>query len=100
MVYNTGVTIYDNIISVDVYNNPVVPANFESEVIKDGIIYTSTTININLIDSDNGIYGYNFIPSEFGNYQVYIKNLDANIIYVSDVFNVKIEDQSAVYVGL
>jgi hypothetical protein len=100
MVYNTGVTIYDNFISVDVYNNPVVPANFENEIIKDGILYNATTININLIDSDNGIYNYNFTPNEFGSYQVYIKNLDANLIYVSDIFNVKIEDQTAVYVGL
>ena len=100
MVYNTGVTIYDNFISVDVYNNPVVPANFENEIIKDGILYTATTININLIDSNKGIYNYNFAPNEFGNYQVYIKNLNANLIYISEIFNVKTEEQTTFYIGL
>jgi|LakMenEpi03Aug12_release.lakeMendotaPanAssembly.Ray.scaffolds.fasta_scaffold1728521_1 hypothetical protein len=100
MSYATGQTINEVFLSVDAYNNPVVPATFTSYLLKDGGIYTGVTLNFNLIDSNSGLYEYNFIPMEYGDYQVYISNNEVSLLYISNVFKVEPTPGSTVYVGL
>lgn len=100
MIYNVGQTINEVFLSVDAYNNPVVPATFNSYLLKDGVIYTGTTLNFNLVDSDAGLYQYDFTPPEYGDYQAYVSNNNVNLIYISNVFKVQPTEGTTIYVGL
>jgi hypothetical protein len=100
MSYATGQTINEVFLSVDAYNNPVVPATFTSYLLKDGGIYNGATLNFNLIDANAGLYEYDFTPTENGDYQVYISNNDVSLIYISNIFKVEDLAASTVYVGL
>jgi hypothetical protein len=100
MIYTTGQTINEVFLSVDFYNNPVVPATFDSYLLKDSGIYTGVTLNFSLVDALAGLYQYDFVPTEFGNYQVYISNNEVSLLYVSSIFKVQENQNSTVYVGL
>ncbi len=100
MIYTTGQTINEVFLSVDFYNNPVVPATFDSYLLKDSVIYTGVTLNFSLVDSASGLYQYDFVPIEYGNYQVYISNNEVSLLYVSNVFKVEPTLGSTIYVGL
>lgn len=100
MSYITGQTINEVFLSVDVYNNPVVPATFNSYLLRNGVVYNGIVLNFNLVDSLSGLYQYDFTPIENGNYQVYIKNNNVELLYVSSVFKVEQVSTATVYVGL
>ena len=102
MNYQTGQTINDIFVSTDVYNNPVYPANFTVEMFQNGNVISTAPENfsIQIADMFKGIYSYSFIPTQTGNYQVYINNLNTNIIYVSDIFIVSNSSSDIIYVGL
>lgn len=100
MIYTTGQTINEVFLSVDAYNNPVVPATFNSYLLKDGVIYTGTNLNFSLVNYDTGLYQYDFTPTEYGDYQVYIRNNNVNLLYISNVFKVQIVEGTTIYVGL
>lgn len=100
MIYNTGQTINEVFLSVDVYNNPVVPASFTSYLLKDGVVYIGVPLNFGLVDSGAGLYQYDFIPLEYGDYQVYVSNNNVSLLYVSNIFKVQPDPVTTVYVGL
>jgi hypothetical protein len=100
MSYATGQTINEVFLSVDAYNNPVVPSTFDSYLLKDGVVYVDVSLNFNLVDANSGLYQYDFTPVQNGNYQVYISNNNVNLVYISNVFKVEDIDGSTIYVGL
>jgi hypothetical protein len=100
MSYITGETIDDIFVSVDINNNPIVPANFQSLLIKNGIVYTAITISPQISYSAQGIYSYSFSADTVGNYQVFIKNITTNVIYTSDVFKITDGGENITYIGL
>jgi len=100
MPISPGQLITEAFLSVDAYNNPVVPATFTSYLLKDGEIYSGVTLNFNLIDANSGLYEYDFVPVQYGDYQVYISNNEVSLLYISNVFKVEPIPDSTVYVGL
>jgi tellurite resistance protein TehA-like permease len=105
MLIKTGETVYEAIRSWEVStNNPVFPATFNPTMYKDGNIYSAITIDISVIDSSNGMYNISWSASTFGTYQLHIENETTNVIYVSEIYNVKpdseVNPSPTIYVGL
>ena len=102
MTIITGETVYEQILSLNPDNNPVIGATFDTAIYKDGIIDTGITVSIGLTDFSRGVFTAEWSASTSGDYQLYAKNNSTNVIFVSDTVDVRnIEPGSAtVYVGL
>jgi len=102
MRYYTGDTIHINFVSVSGLTNSPVTASttFNDILIKDGEVYDGVSATISLIDSPSGVYLASFIPIEFGNYQLYIKNDFTDVIFVTEILRVIPNDQTTIYVGI
>ena len=98
----TGNTVYENVLSFDEYNNPVTGVSFDSQIFKDGILYTGITVSKTLSNSDRALYTFSWSASTFGEYQLYVKNNNTTVLFMSDVFSVVSDDEAnlTVYVGL
>ena len=102
MKIKTGQTIYESIISVDTNNYPVSAATMTTDLYRNGILYTETTVNIGLTDGKNAIFTASWSAASYGHYQLYAKNETTNLIYMSDVYLAVPDDEAGmnVYVGL
>ena len=102
MKFSTGQTIYDSIISVDVYNNPISSATFSISVFKNAATYTAVTVNMTLIDASNGIFSSSWSADTIGDYQILYKNNNTNVLYISNPSYIRSDDEIStnVYVGL
>jgi tellurite resistance protein TehA-like permease len=105
MIIKTGQTVYELIRSFNPNtNNPIVPTTFTNKMYINGIINTGITISVNLSDTDNGLYNVSWSASTFGTHQLYVENNSNNVVYVSEIYNVKpdneVDNITQVYVGL
>ena len=102
MKAKTGQTITEAILSLDVDNNPVTATTFNSIAIQDGMEYSGITININLIDSNAGLFSVTWSADTTGDVQIYIKNNITNVIFVSDIVNILPDSafEQNIYIGL
>jgi hypothetical protein len=102
MEARTGQTITENFMSLDADNNPVPGATFDIASIKDGLIFTGLTVTTTLSDASRGLFYASWSADTIGNYQLYIKNNDTNVIFITDVVNILPDssfDQN-IYIGL
>lgn len=101
MCYTTGSTIYQQVISVDENNVAVSGATFDTVLFQDGVESLLTT-NVIEVDPVRGIFMTSFTPTQYGSYQLYMKNEITTTIFVSEVYNVAASGSSAtdIYVGL
>jgi len=102
MNYRTGQTIYEQILSLNADNQPVSSATFSYTLFNSGNTYTATTVDISLSDASTGIFTANWTFSEVGVYQLYVRNLSTNVVFVSDLYNVRPDNefQQNIYIGL
>jgi len=102
MNYRTGQTIYEQILSVNADNQPVSGATFTSSLYKNGVAYTATTITTSLSDASAGLFTASWTFDATGMYQLYINNLSTNVVFVSDIYNVRpdSEFEQNIYIGL
>jgi tellurite resistance protein TehA-like permease len=105
MIIKTGQTVYELIRSFNPNtNSPIVPTTFTTKMYINGIVNTATTININLSDENQGLYNISWSAHTFGTHQLYAENNNVNVVYVSEIYNVKpdneIDNITQVYVGL
>lgn len=102
MSIRTGQTVYENILSLDMDNNPVSAATFTSTMTKDGIIDSATTISISLVDGNTGVFSASWSAATIGEYQMYVKNDVTNVIFVADTVSVRpdSEFEQNIYIGL
>jgi hypothetical protein len=102
MNYRTGQTIYEQILSLNADNVPVSSATFSYVLYKSGSTYTATTVNIALSDAYTGMFTASWNFDSTGIYQLYVKNLSTNVVFVSDVYNVRpdSEFEQNIYIGL
>jgi len=98
----TGITVYENFVSVDTDNNPVVPATFDVAMYLDGDLYTGITITTSLEDASRGIYSAVWSADTYGTYQFRIKNNNTRVIYMSDIYKAISDEQASnvIYIGL
>ena len=102
MVIGTGITVYEQILSVDADNNPVTGATFDVAMYRDGDLYTGVTISTSLTDDSRGIFTAEWSADTIGDYQLYAKNDSTSVIFISDNVIVKSDEELStnVYIGL
>lgn len=105
MTIKTGQTIYELFrFFDDNTNTPIVPITFITKVYIDGFINTGITVNIGLSDMNDGLYNFSWSSSTFGVHQMFIKNNSNNVVYISEIYNVKpdneVDNNAIVYIGL
>lgn len=104
MRIKTGYTVYELVKSVDVDNNPVPGPTFNSVFYIDGIISTGVTLSITTSNVTGATYNASFSASTFGMHQYELKNSLTNVIYISDIYDVRpdneVDTSPTIYVGL
>jgi hypothetical protein len=98
----TGQTVYEQIISLDVDNNPVTGATFDTIMYRDGVSYTGTTIGVTLSDSSRGVFTASWSASTTGDYQLYAKNNITSVVFIADNISVISDSELStnVYIGI
>lgn len=103
MSYATGSTIYEQVVSVDANNNVVSGATFDTVLYQNGAT-SALSVTVALLDATRGMFGASFTPTAYGMYQLYMRNLSTDVVFVSDPYDVSTGSTSAqsveVYVGL
>ncbi len=104
MKIKTGITVYDIMVSVDSDNQPVSGATFTSNFYLDGQNYNGITPTITLNNYSAATFSISWSASTFGFHQLHIKNNVTSTIYMSDIFNVRpdneVDASFTIYTGL
>ena len=104
MNIGTGKTVYENVLAVDSDGNPYTASTFNSRFFIDGALTSGMTLNISLSDDVSAIFSASFSANTTGFHQFELKNNITNVIYMSDIYNVKPDNEltggAVVYVGL
>jgi hypothetical protein len=102
MIIGTGQTVYEQIISLNEDNNPVTGVTFDTSMYRDSSLYTGITVSTSLTDASRGIYTAEWSASTTGDYQLYVKNNNTSVVFISDSVIVKTESEIStnVYIGL
>lgn len=102
MFVRTGQTVYEQIISLDMDNNPLSAATFEAIIYRDGDIDNDVSVNMSLSDAQRAVFTASWSASTFGDYQLYAKNNDTDVIFISNTVFVRSDSEISptIYVGL
>lgn len=102
MNVRTGQTVYEQIISLDGDNNPVTGATFDTAMYQNGDVYTGITVSMALTDASKGVFTASWSASTVGDYQMYAKNNNTSVVFISDNVFVKSDRDldTSVYIGL
>ena len=95
-----GEIIYNQVLSLDVDNNPITGATFDYVLYLDNTIYSGGSISYGLTDDVRGMFTFSWSADTYGNYQLYTKNNNTNTIYISDTVNVTPSIDTNIYIGL
>ena len=99
----TGVTVHEQVLSIDADNNPVLGVNFDDRVIyRDGVIDSGVTVDVSLSDATNAVYDVSWSAYTIGTHQLYLKNEVTNVIFMSETYNVVTDEEAetTIFVGL
>ena len=101
MDIGTGQTVYEQIISVNADNEPVVGTTFDTTIYKDGSEYSGITVSVAITDSSRAVYTATWSAATTGDYQLYAKNNITSVIFISDNVIVKPDNELStnVYIG-
>jgi hypothetical protein len=103
MIYKTGQTIYDLVLSLDMDNIPVIETTFEYTLYNNGVVDNTTVFDIILTDEAKGMFTVSFSASTFGSFQYHLKNNSTGVIFISNTFLVKpdteVDPSPTIYVG-
>jgi len=102
MNIRTAQTVYEQVMSFDVDNNPVPGATFDAVLYLNNTIYTGSTPSYTLTDAPRGVFTFSWSADTFGDYQLYTKNNATNVIFISDSIGVRPDSEfdTTVYIGL
>jgi len=102
MNIRTGQTVYEDVLSLDADNNPVSAATFDIATTNNGQLYTGVTVDMSISDASRGLFVASWSADTTGEYQIYIKNNNTNVIFISDTVSVKpdSEFEQNIFIGL
>ncbi|GIV43975.1 MAG: hypothetical protein KatS3mg035_1098 [Bacteroidia bacterium] len=102
MNIRTGQTVYEQVWSFDVDNNPVTGATFDYVLYLDNIPYTGSSPSYSLTDVARGIFTFSWSADTIGMYQLYAKNNSTGVVFISETINVRPDSEfgSTIYIGL
>jgi len=95
----TGVTIYEQVVSTDQNNVAVSATTFDAVLYRNGAD-SGIVPAISLYDPVRAIFEVTYVPDVYGQYQLYMKNSVTNVIFISDVYFVSSGGTTNIYVGL
>ena len=95
-----GEIIYEQVLSLDVDNNPITGATFDCALYFNNSTYLGGSINYDLTDDVRGIFTFSWSADTYGFYQLYAKNNSTNTIYMSDVVEITPSIGANIYIGL
>lgn len=95
-----GQMIYEQVLSLDVDNNPISGATFDYALYVDSSIYSGGSISYSLTDSSRGIFTFSWSADTYGKYQLYAKNNSNNVIFISETIDVSPTLDTNIYIGL
>lgn len=102
MNIRTGQTVYEQVWSFDVDNNPITGATFDSVLYLDNSLYTGSTPTYSLTDAIRGVFTFSWSADTLGMYQLYAKNNSTGVVFISESINVRPDSEfdSTIYIGL
>jgi hypothetical protein len=103
MDIRTGVTVYENVFSVDFNGDPLTGATFTQTFYVDGVATTAVTLSFGSINAITGGFSVSFTPTIFGTHQYSLRSSETGTRYISDSYRVLPDsefDDVTVYVGL
>jgi accessory colonization factor AcfC len=102
MIIGTGTTVYEQVISVNDDNQPVTATTFDIQMYRDGMLESGVIFNTYLLDSERAVFNISWSASTTGTYQMYAKNNETSVIFISNNVVVKPDSElgTNVYIGL
>lgn len=104
MLIKTGFTVNELILSFDSNNNPISSATFSQSFYIDGSLSNTITPTISLVNSSAATFSISWSASTFGIHQMHLKNNITNTLYISELYNVRPDNEvdvsPTIYVGL
>ena len=102
MTIKTGHTVYEMVVSLNSGNNPLSTATFTDTFFINGTSTTAVTLSISLSDASRGIFSASFSAATVGFHQFELKNDLTNVVYISDAYDVRPDNEidTTIYVGL
>ena len=102
MDIGTGQTVYEQIISINADNAPVVGTTFDTTMYRNSSEYSGVTIGVALTDASRGVYTATWSASTTGDYQLYAKNNITNVVFISNNVIVKPDNElsTTIYIGM
>ena len=100
MNVDIGQIIYEQVLSLDVDNNPITGATFDSVLYFNDMVYSGSPANYVLTDDITGVFTFSWSGDSYGHYQLYAKNNSTNVVFVSDIVEIKPTQSTNIYIGL
>jgi len=95
-----GEIVYEQVLSLDVDNNPTTGASFDSVLYYNNIAYTGASPSYSLTDENRGVFTFSWSGDVFGQYQLYVKNNSTNVVFISDVVEIESAPDTTIYIGI
>lgn len=93
MLIKTGFTINELVLSFDTNNNPVSGATFTQNFYIDGVLTNSVVPNISLVNPTTATFSISWSASTFGIHQMHLKNNITDVVYVSELYNARPDNE-------
>ena len=97
---NIGEIVYEQVLSLDLDNNPITGATFDCALYLDDTIYSGSSIGYSLTDNVRGVFTFSWSADTYGAYVLYAKNNSTDVIYMSNVVSVIPPIDTNIYLGL
>lgn len=95
-----GDIVYEQILSFDVDNNPITGATFDSVLYFNNSPYSGNSPSYSLTDSSRGVFTFSWSGDSYGQYQLYAKNNATNVVFMSNIVELKPTLDTNIYIGL
>ncbi len=96
----TGETVYEQVLSLDLDNNPITATTFDHQLFLNNLPYSGGSVAYSLTDSARAVFTFSWSADTFGSYQLYVKNNSTEVIFISDTVLVGLGLMPDIYVGL
>lgn len=93
MLIKTGFTINELVLSFDTNNNPVSGATFTQNFYIDGVLSNTIVPTITLCNANTGTFSISWSASTFGIHQMHLKNNTTDVVYISELYNVRPDNE-------
>ena len=95
-----GEIVYEQVLSLDVDNYPITASTFDVVLFFNNEPYSGNTPSYYLTDASRRVFTFSWSGDSYGQYQLYAKNSLTNVIFISNIVDIKPTIDSNIYIGL